>query len=57
VLGRAPLRPDVIWRPNMEREIVIKVQGRGVDDDAATILVYRLEPVINFSYVGTEKHF
>lgn len=26
----------------MERELVIKVQGRGVDDDAASVLVYRL---------------
>jgi hypothetical protein len=25
----------------MERELVIKVDGRGVDDDAGSILVYR----------------
>lgn len=31
-----------VWRQDMERELVIKVQGRGVNDDAASVLVYRL---------------
>ncbi len=26
----------------MQREFVVRVDGRGVDDDAGTILVYRL---------------
>ena len=37
----------------MERELVIRVDGRGVDDDAGSILVYRLGEQV--SMVATEE--
>jgi hypothetical protein len=39
---RAKIKIQVIWRWDMQREFVVRVDGRGVDDDAGTILVYRL---------------
>ena len=39
----------------MEREIVIKVQGRGVDDDAACILIYRVGDRVSFVATAEEN--
>jgi len=41
-LGPPPLTSIVILECDMERKLLTRVDGRGVDDDAGSILVYRV---------------